>query len=1648
MRFKRLLFLFSVSLFFAIGGVSAMLSFYPNKFEESIISFLKNEVNEPPIADFSFEDAEYCGNSPIQFTNLSTGTGLTYLWQFGDGKTSELEEPEHIFDNTVGNGLQNFQVTLTVTDSLGEIDLKTKPITINQIPSASVSSDRSNTDFDNLPYFIVCDDDQVSEFTFYNTSSTTSTNESYTIDWGDGSESFEGNEWSELTHAYSIGVYYLNYTVTGGNGCIVSRRIGVFIGSNPAVGFGNPGNTNICSGEALTFPITGTENNPIGTTYTITFSDGTPPQVFSHPPPATVSHIFETTSCGRFGAPGFGNSFSATILAENPCSRSSAQVVPIYVSEKPVPIIGLTDSVYCENTYFNIINQTLFGNEVSNNGQCTTTGKFVWEISPATGWELSAGNTLGVRNNADIPNSWVNGSTVLTPRFTEPGIYTIKLITGNRCGIEEKEETICIIPEPIASFEIDKFDGCGPITVKATNTSNILGTCADGGDFFRWSVAFQGGECSVGGDWEFAEGSTFNDINPEFNFINPGDYIITQQLITSCGVFTTSESISVYAPPVVTLGSIPDSCGELTISPTSNVRLCNEEEATYLWTFEGGIPETSTNADPGPIEFNTVGNKVITLEVTNSCGTTTSSVSFIINPIPEIDLGPDREICRGETIVLDSEIIPDGNYSYSWTAIPFSTIQNSNSANPTVRPDETTTYTVTANNVQTSCSTQSQVTVTVIPAPTVEFSIPDQIICSGETTETVLLNADLSEAIIEWTSQSNGAEGVLPNGINEIPSQTIINKSIIPIDVIFFAKIASENLGSCEEVVATYKVTVNPEPVYQDGEMEICSSQVSTFTPQNMAPGSTFTWTVTAPATVSGAVASAEPQNSIPLELVNSSNSPQTVIYNITPFLGICQGQPFSLTVTVLPSPSIEFSLADQTLCTGTESQEVVISSNVAGAVISWTSVANGVSGVLPNGKNTIPIQNLFNPTSEPITVDFNVFASTGGQSNCEGLPKIYQITVNPSITLLDEVSDFSGFGISCFGANDGRISIDPQGGNGNFTLTWTGPQGFSSSSSLIENLRPGDYSLLVKDDFGCSLSRSYTLNEPEQLFVALIDKRDVFCTGDATGMIEVSISGGIIDTPYQLNWTKDGQPFPSNSLLLENIAAGVYELTVTDNNNCSVSTGTILVNEPEQRLEINIEKGDISCYEANDGFLRLDISGGVAPYTVAWNFGSNLRSFDNVGPGTYSVIVSDQVGCVLSQSVNIIDAPIFKVNAEVSQVSCFGEKNGQIRLNIEGGTDGVSIRWDNGAELENLFNLDAGTYGVTVSKFNTCEVRREFTILQPDPLLIESSVTDALDCSNPQSGNIFVNPTGGNPPFNYKWSNGSTEKNLTNIPSGNYAVSIEDSKGCFTERQFTVKRPVPISVATIRNTIVNCEPREILEEINISITGGSAPYTISWSGGNVSNNGLTMSTGQSGLYVLTITDGQGCEYRESFQIENTDVLLEADIESIGFDQYNAFLVGIPVQFQNKSIGNIISYFWDFGDGNSSTETSPTHTFQTAGEFDVKLQAIDAFGCILEIVKEIRIIDYFLVVPNVFTPNNDGINDYFFPKFLNLEKLEFWVLNKWGETIFYTDDIQANGWDGTIMGDMALPGNYVYKLKFETVDGRIKTKTDVFLLLK
>ena len=282
--------------------------------------------------------------------------------------------------------------------------------TVNSIlPDASLNSTAEVSTVNGQTILKVCSN-TVAPVTFTNTSTTISTNADYSINWGDGSPSFSGSDWSVFTHNYPIGLWTLTYIVKGQNGIIVTRKFNVYVGSNPAVSMGSPGNTDNCSDVPLTFPITGTENNPPGTIYTVTFNDGTPPQVFTHPAPTEITHIFSKTSCGITsynGATPYPNSFSASIVASNACGVSGVNVVPIYISTSPVVNFSLPKIITPTNSPVNITNTTT--GYVNVGANCSIVPKIVWVITPSTGFTLQSGS-LGNDFGQDNSNLWQNGS--------------------------------------------------------------------------------------------------------------------------------------------------------------------------------------------------------------------------------------------------------------------------------------------------------------------------------------------------------------------------------------------------------------------------------------------------------------------------------------------------------------------------------------------------------------------------------------------------------------------------------------------------------------------------------------------------------------------------------------------------------------------------------------------------------------------------------------------------------------------------------------------------------------------------------------------------------------------------------------------------------------------------------------------------------------------------------------------------------------------------------------------------------------------------------------------------------------------------------------------------------------------------------------
>ena len=668
-------------------------------------------------------------------------------------------------------------------------------------------------------------------------------------------------------------------------------------------------------------------------------------------------------------------------------------------------------------------------------------------------------------------------------------------------------------------------------------------------------------------------------------------------------------------------------------------------------------------------------------------------------------------------------------------------------------------------------------------------------------------------------------------------------------------------------------------------------------------------------------------------------------------------------------------------------------------------------------------------------------------QNGCEVITDVINIREPDPIAVNPSVSSYNDYQITCNGANDGSIELNPTGGTGNYTLSWTGPNGFSSDDLMVNNLAPGNYEVAIIDENNCEITEAFTIEEPDPLSLTLVEKIDVLCYGDATGSISIFVEGGILDS-YTYNWTKDGLPIASNTANINNLLSGVYSVVVTDANGCQIGLSNIKVSQPDAPLPVSMKQTEVSCYNANDADLSIDIQGGVEPYQISWNIGSTQSSFEGIGPGFYQVTVTDANGCSLVKETTIEEVPVFEIDPVVNQISCFGATDGSILLNLNGGSAPVKATWSHGPEQSSLYNLAPGVYSVYLEDANGCNIERTFNLLEPDLLIAMGQVQDALDCQNSEGGAINLAVSGGRPPYSYTWSNGETSPSIFNLTNGNYSVEVVDQSGCYVSQTFEVRRPDPIVINIASTTSTQCEPREILETIDLNIDGGVAPYTIDWSSGQVLNNGYRMETNAPGNYQVTVTDGNGCIQTRSFEVENNVVLAEGDYLSSSFPLYGENLVNFDVQFINKSSGEIMLYYWDFGDGNNSLEENPKHNYQVPGAYTVSLMVTDVWGCETYDTFEIVITDYFLKTPNVFTPNGDGVNDNYFPKFVHVESLAFTVMDKWGEIIFHSEDPNDKGWDGQFRGQKASPGNYVYKLNYTTSDGRKFSETGVFMLLE
>jgi gliding motility-associated-like protein len=404
-----------------------------------------------------------------------------------------------------------------------------------------------------------------------------------------------------------------------------------------------------------------------------------------------------------------------------------------------------------------------------------------------------------------------------------------------------------------------------------------------------------------------------------------------------------------------------------------------------------------------------------------------------------------------------------------------------------------------------------------------------------------------------------------------------------------------------------------------------------------------------------------------------------------------------SFDIIIHPIPTLNLNSTDIS-CNGLTdgSIDLAVSTSTAPYVFTWSNgeITEDIAG-LSEGNYSVSVEDVYGCTS----------------SASSSIVEPEQLSLTKIVTH-----------VSCYSADDGTIDIEVSGGISPYSYSWSN----SSISEDVNLIAPGVYSVDVTDANGCLLSNATNIVQPDSIeFQHLVT--DATCNAP-NGTINVQATGGT--TPYNYLW--------SNGLTTQNLTnavTGTYTLTLTDNNGCLAaltdSVGTT------SNISAIVYPYDVSCYGESDGSALAIVQTGNAPYNYDWSNGDQTDLANDMTAGTYSVTITDAFGCEVDLSFDITQPDSLYVVLTSNdvipgfQVSPNGNDNGSIYSYVYGGTPTYEYAWTIGLTDSDLFNLEAGTYYLTVTDENRCKAFADITLLEPNDLDIPEGVSPNGDQEN-----------------------------------------------------------------------------------------------------------------------------------------------------------------------------------------------------------------------------------------------------------------------------------------------------------------------------
>ncbi|MEM6963543.1 MAG: T9SS type A sorting domain-containing protein [Bacteroidota bacterium] len=1171
------------------------------------------------------------------------------------------------------------------------------------------------------------------------------------------------------------------------------------------------------------------------------------------------------------------------------CTQAD-DVVVLGNTTAPVADAGPSGSLNC-----NVGNVTLDGSASSTGGTFT----YQWTT-----------------NNGNI----VSGGTTLTPNVDAAGTYSLIVTnTANNCTSEASTMVNSNTTTPTA----DPGNG-GTITC-ANLTVTLNGSNSSGGNNLSY-------------EW-FDDSNNSISNNVTTNVVNPGNYslVVTNNDNGCTGQASVVVDLDDDLPIAVanSSGNLDCTVGSVTLNSNGS------SQGTYEW-FD---PNNNSIGNGATVDVSTAGTYSFSvIDNNNGCS------SWVTVNVTENVTAPNASAtasgtisCTNATVTLDGSASSSGNnFTYNWTDVNGNTL----GTNTTVDVTEGGDYTLMVTNTDNGCTASVTETVIVdaIP-PTVDPGPGATLDCTNaQVTLTGSGTAQGGNISYEWFDP-NG------NSISNTASVSVTNTGAYSLVVTDLDNGCS--VSSSADVDEDYQApTANAGT---GGQLDCVNSSV-TLDGSASSTGNNFTylWTddngsvVGTSVTISVAAegeynlivtnsangCTAESQTSVtasndfPTVAVNGSNMLNCLIQTVTlDGTGSSAGANFSYEWLDPNGNSIGSNITVEATNAGSYSLVVTDNTNGCSASSNYvleenttepTAVANATS-VLDCSNTTTTLDATGSATGTGIAYEWmdanGNFIGTGTTVEV-GAAGTYTLIVSDAQngctnTTTAEVIASADIPLANAGSegtlNCNVTSLVLDGANsstGNeYSYEWTTANGsiVSGSTTLTPTVdAAGTYSLLViNNDNGCTATSEVVVAQTPVIDIEEESVTSVTCFGESNGAASVTVSGG--NGTYTYAWSNGG-----SESSIESVTAGMYEVVVTDQDNCS-ATYTVEVEQPAELLA-NANATDESSYLGNNGTASASPSGGTSGYTYLWSNGATEATLTDLAPGTYTVSITDANGCEKTETVEV-EAFICSIASDVASVdvSCFGANDGQATATLTQGSGTPTYEWSNGTNTSSIENLGSGTYTVTLTDANNCPSIQEITITEPNEIL--SDIVDVVNvaCANDATGSATVAASGGAGNLSYQWSTGVTTETANNLAAGTYVVSITDANFCqITTSVEIIANDDEMPQAITQNIMVALDADGVATIDPIMVDDGSTDncelvgYDLDVTSFDCSNLGMNQ-------VILTVTDGAGNTNSAMAMVNVMDntaptITCSGDIVS---DNCNGVTYDVPSAADNCSVANI-----------------------------------------------------------------------------------------------------------------------------------------------